>query len=303
MELLTTPLSVMEISMRQEWIENGFFYFSLGFLAFEFVRCLFLRKMSLAMLGDAVTSFITLAMFIGITVLIAGIYVTGFFHLYRFALFDIGINWATILICVVLADLAYYWEHRFMHRMNLAWATHSVHHSSPYMNISVAYRFGPMDGIWPFVFHAPLVMIGFHPFVVFMAEALVQLYQTALHTEAVGKLPKPVEAVMNTPSHHRVHHGSNPQYIDRNYAGIFIVWDRLFGTFAKEESDVIYGLTEPVRSSNPLVVFCHGFTRLADRVARAGGPAGRIACLFAPPPGVADSGRIPGGDKAPGLPE
>ena len=121
--------------------------------------------------------------------------------------------------------------------------------------------------------------MGFDPIVVFFAEAFVQLYQTLLHTEAIGKLPRPVEAVMNTPSHHRVHHGSNPQYIDKNYAGVFIVWDRLFGTFEKEREKVVYGVKPPLATANPVVVFLHGFARLGRQMASAKGAGAKLACL------------------------
>ena len=220
-------------------------------------------------------------------VLIAGLYITAYLYAAQFALFDIEVNWATIAICVVLADIAYYWEHRFMHRVNLLWATHSVHHSSPFFNISVAYRFGPMDGVWPIFFHLPLVLLGFNPFVVLLAEMLVQLFQTALHTEAVRKFPKPIEWVFNTPSHHRVHHASNEKYLDSNYAGIFIVWDRMFGTFVEEDEPVNYGLVKPIPEINspsrmfaaPFVAFFHGFWRLGKNV--LGAKRLRDAWMFA----------------------
>ena len=150
-----------------------------------------------------------------------------------------------------------------MHRVNLGWATHTVHHSSQHFNISVAYRFGPMDAVWPLFFSVNLVLLGFNPFVVFFAEAIVQLYQTVLHTEAVKKLPRPIEYLFNTPSHHRVHHGVNRQDWDKNYAGILIIWDRLFGTFEAEQEPVRYGVSEPVNSANPITIFLHGFYRLA----------------------------------------
>jgi len=209
--------------------------------------------------------------------LLAGLYITAYFSVAQFAVFDIPVNWATVLICIILADIAYYWEHRFMHRVNLLWATHSVHHSSPFFNISVAYRFGPMDGVWPILFHLPLVLLGFNPFVVFFAEMFVQLFQTALHTEAVKKLPRPFEWIFNTPSHHRVHYASNKKYLDSNYAGIFVIWDRMFGTFVKEDEKVVYGLVKPIPEVNtpmrflasPFVAFFHGFWRLGKNVLSA----------------------------------
>lgn len=174
-----------------------------------------------------------------------------------------------------------------MHRVNFAWSTHTVHHSSPHFNISVAYRFGPLDGFFPVFFHLPLVLLGFNPFVVFFAETMVQLYQTALHTEFFKKLPKPIEAIMNTPSHHRVHHGSNEKYLDTNYAGIFIIWDRMFGTFAEEDEKVVYGLVKPINSVNPFIAFLHGFWRLGQDFVSAKGLKGKLIALFAPPGSVA----------------
>ncbi|MEM7327507.1 MAG: sterol desaturase family protein [Pseudomonadota bacterium] len=275
MEWAFKTLSEMEISGLEEWIGAWFFYISFAFLAFELIRYLVLRKLKWSMIGDTITNYLTLYMFLAISlVLLAGLYVSAYVYAAQFALFDIDVNWATIAICIVLADIAYYWEHRFMHRVNLVWATHSVHHSSPFFNISVAYRFGPMDGVWPIFFHLPLVLLGFNPFVVLLAELLVQLFQTALHTEAVRKFPKPVEWIFNTPSHHRVHHASNAKYLDANYAGIFILWDRMFGTFVEEDEKVVYGLVKPIPEINspsrmlaaPFAAFFHGFWRLGKNV-------------------------------------
>ena len=267
MDFLLKPLGEMEVYGWEEFINNWFFVFALGFLVLEFIRYAVLKKMSWNLIGDTITNYITLAMFVAINLfLLAGFYIFMYFGAAQYAFFDIPINWATVLICVVLADLTYYWEHRFMHRVNIAWATHSAHHSSPHFNISVAYRFGPMDGVWPIFFHLPLVLLGFNPFIVFFAEVFVQVFQTALHTEWVKKLPKPVEAVFNTPSHHRVHHASNEKYLDANYAGIFIIWDRMFGTFVREDEEVIYGLVKPINSINPLVAFFHGFWRTGKNI-------------------------------------
>ena len=292
MESLTKALGEMEVYGWELWFDDWFFVLSFAFLAFELVRYLVLRKLSWALIGDTITNYLTLLMFIVISYgLLAGLYVTSYFWAASVALFDIPINWATILICILLADVAYYWEHRAMHRVNSLWATHSVHHSSPNYNISVAYRFGPMDGVWPILFHLPLVLLGFNPFVVFFAEKFVQLYQTALHTEAVRKLPRPIEWLFNTPSHHRVHHASNQKYLDTNYGGILILWDRMFGTFVEEDEKVVYGLVKPIPEINtpgrmlaaPFVAFFHGFTRLGRSVASARSLGEVWMYLFAPP--------------------
>lgn len=283
MTILFSPISTAWLEWLETFVDDWFFVFALAFLLFELVRYAIYKKLSWMLIGDTVTNYITLAAFIAITVLALGaFYVATFYYAFQFAVFDIEINWFTVLICIVLADLAYYWEHRFMHRVNFAWATHTVHHSSPFFNISVAYRFGPMDSFWPVFFHLPLVLLGFHPVVVLFAEVIVQLYQTALHTEVVGKFPRPIEAVMNTPSHHRVHHGSNKRYLDKNYAGIFIIWDRMFNTFAREEEKVVYGLVKPINSVNPVVAFLHGFYRIGRDVWNMPGLTNKLGVLFGP---------------------
>ena len=277
----------IEPSLVEYWeaaINNWFFAGALIFLALEFIRYRMKGRLSWDIVGDTITNYITLAMFIGVNILLlGGLYYAFVYGSQEFALFDIETNLATIAICIVIADLLYYWEHRCMHRFNFAWATHSVHHSSPHFNISVAYRFGPMDGLWPMFGTVIMVLLGFHPIVVAFAEIMVQLYQTVLHTEAIKKLPRPVELIFNTPSHHRVHHGSNPEYLDTNYGGIFIIWDRMFGTFAEEKAPVIYGLVKPINSNNPLIAFFHGIYRVGKNVITAKGFRNKLGHFFGPP--------------------
>lgn len=281
---LTHPLAHFQLAHWEQLINDWFFVLALAFLGFELIRYHLKKRGSWVLWGDTLTNFVTLAAFYVVTYgVFAGFYIATFYYVHQFAWFAIEVNWATVLICIVLADLAYYWEHRVLHRVNLLWATHSVHHSSPFYNISVAYRHGPLDGFWPLFFHIPLVLMGFDPWVVFFSEMIVQLYQTALHTETVGKFPKWIEAVFNTPSHHRVHHGSNRQYLDKNYAGIFIIWDRFFGTFEEEQEAVVYGLTQPIDSVNPVVAWFHGFWRVGKSVYQANGFSNKMGHLFGPP--------------------
>ncbi|WP_162559034.1 sterol desaturase family protein [Sphingorhabdus sp. EL138] len=278
-------------SIDPSWVEywdavinDWFFVGALIFLALEFVRYRLKGRLNWDIISDTITNYITLAMFIGINFLVlGGLYYVFVYGSQDFALFDIDTNLGTIAICIIVADLLYYWEHRCMHRFNFAWATHSVHHSSPHFNISVAYRFGPMDGLWPIFGTVIMVLLGFHPIVVAFAEIMVQLYQTALHTETIKKLPRPVELIFNTPSHHRVHHGSNPEYLDTNYGGIFIVWDRMFGTFAEEKAPVVYGLVKPINSNNPLVAFFHGIYRVGKNVVTAKEWRNKLGYFFGPP--------------------
>lgn len=167
-------------------------------------------------------------------------------------------SWVTVFI---LVDLAYYWLHRLSHEVHILWAGHVVHHSSEEYNLTVALRQSSLHGLMSWVFYMPLAFLGvpWLPFVV--CHGLNLIYQFWIHTRHVGRLG-PLEWVMNTPSHHRVHHGVNPKYQDRNFAGVFIVWDKLFGTFVPEEEEPVYGITIPLRSWNPLWANVHVFTEI-----------------------------------------
>ncbi|PWL31913.1 sterol desaturase family protein [uncultured Roseivirga sp.] len=260
-------------------------YIILPFFLLEIIRYGFLKKLKWDIIGDSITNLITFIAFIGIELLLGIIvlYKLYFWVYENLSVSHLPFNWITIICCVLLADFAYYWDHRLMHRIGLGWATHTVHHSSPHFNMSVAYRFGPLDAVFPVLFSLPIVMLGFNPLLLLAAELFVQTFQTILHTEAIGKLPKPIEAVFNTPSHHRVHHGSNQKYLDKNYAGILIIWDKMFGTFAKEDEKVKYGITEPINSINPFVVFFHGFSRLFKDISKAKGLKSKLNYLLKPP--------------------
>jgi sterol desaturase/sphingolipid hydroxylase (fatty acid hydroxylase superfamily) len=177
--------------------------------------------------------------------------------------------WAWVLLFFA-DDLAYYWFHRVSHESRVFWASHVVHHSSQHFNLSTALRqtWVPMTYL-PFWLALPL--LGFEPWMVLLAQSWSLIYQFALHTERVRKLPRCVEAVFNTPSHHRVHHGANDVYLDRNYGGILIVWDRLFGTYVPEGERVRYGLTKNIHTHHPVRVAFHEYAALwADlRAARS----------------------------------
>lgn len=274
-----------QLAYLDDQLNNWFMILALIFLSIEMIIYKRKGKLTKDLVFDTLTNFITLGFFILIGYFIAGyLLINSYFHIYEYwSLFEIESNLGMLILCVVLADFIYYWEHRFMHRFGLGWATHAVHHSSPNFNISVAYRFGPLDGVLPFVFHFPLVFLGFNPIMIFFAEIIVQLYQTALHTELIGKLPRPIEYVMNTFSHHRVHHGSNEQYLDKNYAGIFIVWDRIFGTFEEEQEKVVYGLTKPINSVNPFYVFFHGLQDLGKQVFKSKSLFESVLYIIKPP--------------------
>jgi sterol desaturase/sphingolipid hydroxylase (fatty acid hydroxylase superfamily) len=172
--------------------------------------------------------------------------------------------------CFLAVDLLYYGFHRWSHEVGAGWAAHVVHHQSEEYNLAVALRQGTLQEAFSWVFYLPLALAGFAPLQFLVCSSLNTLYQFWIHTRLVGRLG-PLEWVLNTPSHHRVHHGRNPKYIDRNHAGVLIVWDRLFGTFKEEEEEPVYGITTPLASFNPVWANLRPWAsmfRLASRATR-----------------------------------
>ena len=207
-----------------------------------------------------------------------------FYGLYRHRLFEIPATGWSLLLLLVLQDFCYYWFHRSAHRVRWMWASHVTHHSSETMNLATALRQSltyPLSGMW--LFWLPLAWIGFKPETVILAVAASLAYQFFVHTESIGRLPRWIEWTFNTPSHHRVHHGRNPQYIDRNYAGVLMIWDRLFGSFEPEEETVRYGIVRQIDTRNPFVMMFHEWRDLFRDVARPGPLWLRIKHLWAPP--------------------
>ncbi len=205
--------------------------------------------------------------------LVGGVVVGIAVWLHQYRLFDIGIAfsswWWAWILCFFLDDLAYYVFHRSAHRVRWFWASHVIHHSSQHYNLSTALR-----QTWTgfisiaFIFRLPLFLIGFPPAMVFFCAGLNLIYQFWIHTEAIKRLPRWFEAVMNTPSHHRVHHGVNPRYLDANYAGVFIIWDKMFGSFVPERDDepVRYGIVKQLGSFNILWAAVHEWVGIAKDV-------------------------------------
>ena len=174
-----------------------------------------------------------------------------------FAITLLPVDWITFVVLFVLYDLCFYWSHRMAHTVSLFWGGHVVHHQSEDFNLTVALRQSSTAFIWSFPFYLPLAVLGFDPIQFLTVGAFNLLYQFWIHTEHIGKIGW-LEYIINTPSHHRVHHGRDPKYIDKNYAGVFIVWDRMFGTFKEEEGRPTYGITKSLNSWNPLYAnFAH----------------------------------------------
>lgn len=188
--------------------------------------------------------------------------------LWSHRLIDLGegvLGWS---VAMIGWDLGFYWHHRIEHEVRFFWACHVNHHSSRTFNLSTALRqpWTPFLGI---ALYPPLALLGVRPWMILFSGGLNLVYQFWIHTEAVGKLPRAIELVFNTPSHHRVHHGANPAYLDRNYGGVLIVWDRLFGSFAEEDERVVYGLTRNIATYNPLRIAFHEYAAIGRDVARS----------------------------------
>ena len=251
--------------------------------------------------------------------LLLGFVAYGFFTwLWQFRFADLGAHWAIVLLCFVLDDLRYYVFHRIAHRCRWVWASHVNHHSSQHYNLSTALRqtwTSEITGMM--VLQAPLILAGFAPELVIFCGGLNLLYQFWIHTETVDRTPRWFEFVMNTPSHHRVHHGRNARYLDANYAGTLIIWDRMFGTFVPEQEaeKVEYGLVSNLGTFNPIRVAFHEWVGIARDATQPGiGWRARLRYMFAPPGWSHDGSREtsedikrayverhPEADGAPGL--
>ncbi len=210
---------------------------------------------------------------------------------YRF--FELEVTWWSGLLCFVLYDFIYYWKHRLAHRARWWWMEHITHHSSRHYNFTTALRqpwFGPFTGLT--LLGVPLSLLGFHPALVIMIGGLNLIYQFWVHTETVNKLPRWIEAVFNTPSHHRVHHAINPRYLDTNFGGVFIIFDKWFGTFEPEREDEppTYGIVKQLGSYNPLTIAYHEVIALIKDFASDGLRPWRWVARLVNPPGWSPDG-------------
>jgi len=242
---------------------------------------------------DAVTS-ISMGLIgnIGIGLLTKGVVFGLFLLIYNtFHLIEIPITWWAWILILFAEDLTYYWFHRISHESRFFWASHIVHHSSQKYNLSTALRQTWTGKFSSFIFWIPLVLIGFHPIMIIMQMSISLIYQYWIHTELIKKMPKWFEAVFNTPSHHRVHHATNPQYLDRNHAGIFIIWDRFFGTFEKEVEKPIYGLTTNIHTYNIFKVAFHEWVAMFSDVFRSKTSISNRLKYFLKPPGWRHDGK------------
>lgn len=198
-----------------------------------------------------------------------GLILGAYYLVYQWRLWELGFTWWAWVLVLFADDFSYYWFHRTAHNVRYFWASHVIHHSSQKYNLSTALRqtwTGALTG--SFIFYLWMPLVGFHPLMVIFMQSISLLYQFWIHTEVIQKMPRWFEAFFNTPSHHRVHHASNSQYLDRNHAGIFIIWDKLFGTFEPEQERPVYGLTANIDTYNPLRIATHEWWAMAKDVWR-----------------------------------
>lgn len=211
----------------------------------------------------------------------------GVLYLYDYiyqhtALFNWEFNVLNTIILLFLFDFTFYWAHRWGHEINFLWAGHVVHHSSEDYNLTTALRQPWFFQLITFLLFLPLATLGFSPKILAVVAGIDILYQFWIHTQLIGKLG-PLEWVLNTPSHHRVHHGVNPQYIDKNHGGVFIIWDRLFGTFEEEKEPVVFGITSPLKSWNPAWANVHYYFDLANQSKQCTTVKDKLYVWVAPP--------------------
>lgn len=264
-------------------IEDAFFLIGAAILLIELGEAWFKGSLKGRNIVEMLVSASTQVPYLAVEIFI----MTGAYGLYylianAFVPWSLPFTWWTVVLAILLADFTYYWEHRIAHEVRILWTQHAVHHSSRDLNIITGIRFGPLESLWSLLAHIPMILIGFPPELVFVGIITVLAYQTWIHTETIGKLG-PLEKVLNTPSHHRVHHGSDEKYLDKNYGGITIVWDRLFGTYQVEEETPRYGLKGDFNSQNPVRVWFSELPQLWRDLKAARSFKEVMMRLFAPP--------------------
>jgi sterol desaturase/sphingolipid hydroxylase (fatty acid hydroxylase superfamily) len=224
----------------------------------------------------------SLAMGLG-SIVIVGMINLGTFSLAtflaRWRITDLGEGWLGWVVALVGWDFSYYWHHRVEHENRLLWACHVNHHSSRHYNLSTALR-QPWTPFPTILFYAPWALLGVRPWMILASGGVNLIYQYWIHTEVIRAMPAWFSFVFNTPSHHRVHHASNPRYLDKNYGGVLILWDRLFGTFEPEGEPVVYGLTKNITSFNPFVIAFHEYAAIASDLRNARSLRDRLGILW-----------------------
>jgi len=241
-----------------------------------------LHKSDRKFLKDTMANF-----FLGLTTLFVGafekIFALGLYSfIYRFSFFTPKLTLWLWIGAFFIYEFIHYLYHRWGHKTRILWAAHVTHHSSVHFNLSVGWRVNSFDLLYRFIFWSPMCLFGVPPEMILFFETTCAIYNFLIHTENVGKLGV-LDLIFNTPSNHRVHHASNPEYIDKNMGGILMIFDHLFGTYAKEVTPPVYGITHNIDTHNPVTILLHEYIYLSKRLPRIKGFRSKVRYLFSSP--------------------
>lgn len=217
-------------------------------------------------------------------------FVVGLIIAESFAFTRLPLTWWSWVLAFVVADFSYYWMHRWEHEVRLLWAHHSVHHSSPEFNLTTALRLSWVEGVIEWLFFVPMVLMGFGVVQTLIVLSANVTYQTWIHTQKIGRLGV-WDKIINTPSVHRVHHSSNEEYLDKNYGGVLMIWDLMFGTYQAETEKPVYGITKPLKSANPITINFYEYGAIIRDVCRAPRLKDAFGYVFARPGWAPSAGK------------
>jgi sterol desaturase/sphingolipid hydroxylase (fatty acid hydroxylase superfamily) len=253
--------------------------FSVFFIEFILIM---LHRPDKKLVNDIMANFL-----IGLFIVLAGLIEKGlafsiFYVVYRYAIFTPGLSWWLWIAGFLCCDFIHYFYHWLGHRTRIFWAAHVTHHSSIHFNISTALRTNFIHVFYRFLFWSPLCFFGFPPEMILLIESITASQNFLVHTEKIGKLGI-LDWLFNTPSNHRVHHGCNPEYIDKNLGGILMIYDHLFGTYAKETIPPVYGITHNINTSNPFKILLHEYVNLVREFPKIRGFKPKLRYLFSRP--------------------
>ncbi len=264
------------------WVIAGIFVFSVSLAIVEFCWEWHKKKLTKWRLKEMLASFLVFIPAQLTEKVATALFIGGFFLLANYIPWQIPVNGWTVVLAILVIDFLYYWEHRWEHEIRLLWTYHSIHHSSPIYNYTTALRVSFIDNFVTWVFYLPAIAMGFHPVVVLIAIGFILTYQFWIHTELIQKMGW-FELIFNSPSHHRVHHGSDDLYLDKNYGAVLILWDRLFGTFQKEVFRPTYGLTRQIETINPIKVHLYEYKGIFKDLRKARNMKEVLGYLFKKP--------------------
>tara|TARA_B100000029_G_scaffold24474_1_gene24199 strand:- start:743 stop:1966 length:1224 start_codon:yes stop_codon:yes gene_type:complete len=272
------------VKLIPHYIKYAIPFFIIGMI----VECLFARKLGKKdhyRINDTINN-LTMGIFSQIIEIIFGL---GFFFSYVWFYENCRVlnlpksSWYVWVLCFLGYDFLYYVFHRASHKVSIIWGSHEPHHSSEEFNYSVALRQGAFQKFFSFSFYFPLAILGFHPITWIICNQINTIYQFLPHTRLIGKMWWPIEFLFSTPSHHRVHHAKNPQYLDKNFGGVFIIWDRAFGTFEEEKERPAYGILRPLESWNPFWGQVKNWVLLFGKFKSTSGFVNKLKVIFLSP--------------------